>query len=296
MSSDSYYAMRKRKWDTLAETWQDTGPPASPSIEDIGNYRKLLQEQLASVRDGRIIILGSTPRLRDMLAEDDHFRQFEVVCVDFSTLMYERASHITKTRNSKERLELADWLTFDVGSKMYDAVLGDKVIDNIMPTDWHTFFLRIHSHLRPGGGFIAHLALADEQFRNVTFTSALTKWSGIYDAGISPLEDVVSGLWEDVLTASAFKDGNYFNTVKTGRFSDEVEQLQLRREHLANSQARVFDEFIRVFWPTHDDEWSSYKYEEIIERMKGYFEHDCTVFSSDYNVATVQPIVRMKAI
>ena len=42
------YSSQKEKWNSLASTWIDAGPPASPSGEDIKNFDKLL-------RDGYII-------------------------------------------------------------------------------------------------------------------------------------------------------------------------------------------------------------------------------------------------
>ena len=94
------------------------------------------------------------------------------------------------------------------------------------------------------------------------------------------------------MTASAFKDGNYYNTVKIERFSDEIEALQSRVN--TPIEREILDEFIRVFWGSRNDEWSSYQYEEILNVMSDYFDHDKTVYSRDYDVACVQPIVRMK--
>lgn len=286
---------QKAKWDSLASNWVDTGPPASPSAEDVWNYEQLLTETLPRDSSESVILLGCTPSLRDMLARIIRNGNSEVVCVDFSTKMYEQTTRATKFRNPNERFVLADWCDFDIGKSLYSAILGDKVIDNIMPPQWPDLFERVHYHLRPGGSFIVHLALADERFRTVTFTKALEKWAALRLQAKLPIEHVVAGLWEDVLTASAFKDGNYYNTVKTGRFADEVEAISRKHESLELNQKEIFNEFLRVFWPSRDDEWSSYQYEEILEAMSQYFVHDKTVYSTDYDVAVVQPIIRMKA-
>lgn len=295
MSKSSYYSQQKGKWDALASTWVDTGPPASPSDEDVENYKKLLIEGLSGLHTGKIILLGCTPKLRDMLSNYELFERFEVVCVDFSLTMYERTTRALKHPNKNERFELADWLTFDLGKEKFNAVFGDKVIDNIMPDEWTTFFARIRHHLCSNGSFIVHLALADDRFKKVTFFSAFEKWAYSHAQRKAPLEQIVSGLWEDTLTASAFKDGNYHNTVKIGRFADEVEELYRKRDSLTSVHQEILNEFIRVFWDSREDQWSSYQYQEILNKMSNYFVHDKTIYSRDYDVASIQPIVRMKA-
>ena len=285
----------KQKWDRLATTWVDTGPPASPSNEDIENFRNLLQDAIGDLSEGKIIILGSTPRLRDMLATHPRFQNFEVVCVDFSEEMYRRTTALVKHPNPNERFVLSDWLEFDIGFYEFHAVLGDKVIDNIMPQNWKAFFRRVHHHLRTNGSFIVHLAPQNMTFQYVTFAQSLHKWSEYHSRPEGSLERAAAGLWEECLGASAFYDGTRHNTQKTSRFLNEVESILAQIGSLDRSHREVFDEFIRVFWSSRDDEWSSYDYAEILAVMDEYFSHDKTVHSGDYSVATIQPIVRMKA-
>ncbi len=180
MTKDSHYAKRKNKWDTLASTWVDTGPPASPSNEDVENYKQFLLESLIGLNTGKFLLLGCTPKLRTMLSSFDAFKRFEVICIDFSLEMYKETTKTIKSPNPNERFEFADWLKLNIGKEEFAAILGDKVIDNIMPDHWMTFFERLHYHLHPGGYFITRLALADRRFKFVTFESALKKWTN-YD-------------------------------------------------------------------------------------------------------------------
>lgn len=283
------------KWDNLASKWVHTGPPASPSNEDIENFSHLLYDGIHGKSGGRVIILGCTPKLRDMFVEIEGLRSCEVVCVDFSSLMYEKTSQATKHKNPNEKFHLSDWLAMDLGLHRFDAVLGDKVIDNVMPDDWNDFFGRLHYHLVPGGYFIVHLAPQNMTFKNLTFTSSLEKWGIYYKRHPGSLEKVVSGFWEEVLGASAFKGETRFHTQKIERFTDEIEKLRSEINHIDPYQREILEEFVKVFWNSRNDEWSSYLYEEILEVMSPYFEHEKTVHSGDYNVASVQPIVRLRA-
>lgn len=293
---DTNLERQRRKWDSLAPNWDDTGPPASPSAEDVVNFDRLLADSISEGSDGTIMLLGCTPKLRDMLAKSPIYSHFDVLCVDFSLAMFERASQITQLRNPRERFVLADWLSMDLGRSTALAVLGDKVIDNVMPDHWPAFIERVHYHLLPGGCFVVHLALADEKFKGITFHDSLMKWGSLLAQHHIPLQEAAAGLWEDILTASAFAGGSYYNTVSIGRFANDVQSVIESLESLPAMSRVVFEEFLRVFWPSHADEWSSYQYQEIIDLMGSHFTHGLTLFSSDYDVASVQPIVQMKAI
>jgi len=285
----------KEKWNRLASTWVNTGPPASPSDEDISNFSNLLQDALSDKSTGTIMILGCTPKLRDLLCDFKGFKSFDVVCVDFSREMYERTTESVKCHNPREQFVLEDWLTMDIGQQRFDAVLGDKVIDNVMPGDWTTFFERVHYHLRPHGYFIVHLAPQNMTFKHITFSTSLDKWADFYRHYRGSLERAASGFWEEVLGATAFKGGMRHNTQKIERLEDEVEAIRMKLDSLDQYHQDVFNVFLRVFWNSREDEWSSYDYEEILWVMNKYFTHDKTLHSKDYIVASIQPIVRMKA-
>jgi len=293
MAIATRHALAQAKWDNLAATWVDTGPPASPSTQDIANYRMLLEQALGHRRTGNLVILGSTPKLRDLLASEP-FLGFNVLCVDFSAKMYTQMSAAVGHPNPRETFHLEDWCTFRAAGAEYDAILGDKCIDNVMPEDWDAFFSNVHYHLRPGGAFIVHLALADSRFQGVPLRDALAKWSDRLHSKQDSLRNAAAGFWEDLLTASAFKNG-YHNTVTTSRFADEVEEALSHEAELDTHAQQLLHEFFRVFWPSRDDLWSSYQYAEIIERMSPYFFHERTLYSADYDVAPVQPLVLMRA-
>lgn len=288
----THYLEQKRKWDSLATTWIDTGPPASPSNEDMQNYSLMLLDSLSTSTKGQVILLGCTPKIREMFATIDGLKDVNLTCVDFSEKMHSQTTTAMSTSNPNETFILDNWLDFDLGKHKFDAILGDKAIDNIMPDDWDRFFSQIYYHLRPSGSFIVHLALADKQFKNISFNDALDKWVNMRMTSNQSLEQIASGLWEDLLTASAYKDG-YHNTVTISRFSKEVEAYSDEIGIVNEYQQEVFNEFKRLFWKSKEDLWASYQYQEILDAMSKYFSHTQTLYSHDYDVAKVQPIIRM---
>jgi hypothetical protein len=289
------YTSNKEKWDRLASTWVDAGPPASPSDEDIENYKSLLLEGLGRAQAGRILVLGSTPRLRDMLCGAHELRKFTIDCVDISEQMYLRTSQSTLCHNPNERLVVSDWLTMELGKHQFHAVLGDKVIDNVHPENWVALLRRVYYHLRRSGCFIVRLAPQNTELRGVTFNSALEKWAGRYQQNAVSLAGAASGFWEELLGASAFQGEERHKTQKTARFSDDLEASLAQFDLLDQNYQAVLNEFIRVFWASREDEWSSYDYDEILGLMGKYFRHGRTIYSTDYAAGGLQPIICMRA-
>lgn len=288
----THYLEQKRKWDALATTWIETGPPASPSDDDINIYKSMLIESLSGKTNGQVALLGCTPKIRKLFTTTKELRDIKLVCIDFSESMHFQTTKVLDKQNPNEKFFLGNWLDFNIREHAFDVILGDKAIDNIMPDDWDQFFMQLQYHLSPGGSFIIHLALADDDFRKITFESALEKWANIYDNSQESLGQIASGFWEDLLTASAYKDG-YHNTVTISRFAPEVDAFLKSIDQSDKLRQEIFYEFKRIFWDSKDDLWSSYQYQEIIDFMGKRFSHKQTLFSTDYDAAKVQPIVHL---
>jgi|GEM_PF-5945701 len=284
----------KRKWDELASKWTLTGPPASPSDEDVGNFRFLLTHGLELSSSTRVMLLGCTLALRTMLSDLCYHHHMEVVCVDISSMMYTRTSEAMAEPNPHETFECLDWLEMNLGKASFTAILGDKVVDNVMPEDWDTFFKRLQRHSEPDGLLILRVAPQNMTLKGATFRGLLTRWADRYRRGMDSLPAVVSGLWEELLGASAFKGSMRHTTQQIGRFADEVNDLMTRYGCIDEVEKRVFADFLELFWASKDESWSSYDYEEILDRLGAFFTHETTVHSTDYGAASHQPIIRAR--
>jgi hypothetical protein len=280
----------KAKWDELSKSWEEAGPPATPSKQDIQNFSLLMSKYIRP--DSRILLLGSTPSLRLMMANE--YESCEVVCVDFSNEMYRRTSELITLKNPRESVVFGNWLDFNLGALGFSVALGDKIIDNIAPKDWRPLFENIHRHLEDEGCLIVHMAIADSSFKTVTVDSALEKWSKTFEAGQIDLNTTVAGFWEDLLTASAFADGNYYNTVTIDRFRSDLERVYgtLDDQPFSSPRRQILKVFKDMFASSWHSEWSSYQLEDIRNETIDLFELDSLVYSTDYEAAKCQPIGR----
>jgi len=109
---------RAGKCDSLAETWHDAGPPASPSAGDLKIYSRFLKQAMRNVDSPKIMILGSTPRLRTLVAR----LEVSVTCVDISERMLVKTSELLSSRNTRETLVCQDWLHLDVPGPKFSAI------------------------------------------------------------------------------------------------------------------------------------------------------------------------------
>ncbi len=285
----------KRKWDKLAATWTLAGPPASPSLQDVGNYAQFLSHSGTSRPHQRVMILGCTPSLRDLFATHPVLSEVEVVCIDFSQKMYARSSKFVSVPNARERFAEADWLSMDLGQNNFSAIVGDKVFDNILPEDWHRFVAQLHRHLAPGGIFVTRLACQNMRLEGHSFMTLLSKWSSTYEHNSGNLSECVSALWEELLGASAFVGGRH-NTQSISRFISEINSLKGKLQHVGKHQRVLFVELLRLFEGSFEDVWSSYTFDDIVTLMADSFRLQGTLLSEDYAAAERQPVVLFAAL
>jgi SAM-dependent methyltransferase len=134
------------KWDNdIAMDWRWVIPPARPSLSELAVYDRLLGSYAPN---SRILILGSTPELRDLA----YFHQFHVTVVDYNKRTYNILKHEMR-HPSNERLIVQDWREMDL-PRRYDIVIGDLVI-NMMPfDDLDRFFGNVLKGLKENGIFI----------------------------------------------------------------------------------------------------------------------------------------------
>lgn len=282
----------KKKWDKLSLTWMDAGPPATPSKEDLFNYKTLIWDCIKH-NEGNILILGCTPGIREIFLQTEFINSINIICVDFSKKMYDKTTEFLKEKNPYEKFIEANWLDFKLGENKFDAIIGDKIIDNIPPKYWTIFFKNIQLHLKASGGFIVHLAPQNELLKGASFTSLLSKWAINDISTPNSLRSITSGFWEELLGASAYKNGEH-NTQKIVRFENEVLAIIEHHQSLNESERKIFNEFIRVFWDSRKDEWSSYSYLGILKRMNKYFKLSKITYSADYKTAPKQPIILLR--
>jgi len=155
----------QRPWQDLVNNWDILASPGRPSVWEIKLYEQWAKPHLR--KGANVLLLGSTPELRDMLAKHD----CKVVVVDNNLSMIEGMVKYVKRKPKNEIWVKTDWLKAPLKEKYFDLVLGDFVLSNLPYTAHDQFLKRIKNWLKPNGSFITRI----ESFKDYYQTMSIAK-------------------------------------------------------------------------------------------------------------------------
>jgi len=146
-------------WGRRSHSWRQTVPPVRPSRGDIKIYEQFLRGKM-DVK--RVLILGSTPELREMVARETNATIY-VADESFSMLtgMLKFAPHVDPL---KEKWIKDDWLALPLPAKFFDVILGDVVLHQVTPKREHAFLQHMLFLLQDDGIFITRLFFLHQSF------------------------------------------------------------------------------------------------------------------------------------
>lgn len=161
LHSESEYANQEQwYWSSIAPFWQYCPSPIRPSSEDIMLYRRFLEKK---DEPKRILLLGSTPELRDLIASTAGAR---VYVADLSFRMLQDMLRFTRNvRASEETWLKCDWLDIPCPNGFFDVVIGDLALQQLPPGLEMLFLEKIHSLLDDNGVFVGRFQFFDDRIR-----------------------------------------------------------------------------------------------------------------------------------
>lgn len=142
-------AINKKVWDKIQTDYQKFLPPLVPSRRRIKIYKDLLKGVIKD-SGNKVLLLGATPAIRDLLAQ----MKFDVTLIDVSLNMIKAMTRLRKI-NSKERKIIGNWLEAETLIKdKFDCVIGDAVTNNLIFSQYPVFFQKMKDLLKPSGSLI----------------------------------------------------------------------------------------------------------------------------------------------
>jgi hypothetical protein len=139
-------------WQAAATRWSRVNGRPSPG--DVAVYRKLAARKL----DGRILILGVTPEIRDLVAEADA----RPVLIDMSAAMHEATSGLLRRADpARETWVEGDWSEIRLLAGTFDLVLGDMIWWALSVAGQHELRDAIHTALKTDGLFVGRFRFTD---------------------------------------------------------------------------------------------------------------------------------------
>jgi SAM-dependent methyltransferase len=141
-------------WESIARRWASRPSPWRPSRGDIALYRELAGRRLS----GRVLILGTTAELRDLVAEActaPVYADLSAAMRDVTTPMLRRADPAAETWIE------GDWCEAPIPRGEFDLALGDMIwwVNSVQKQ----YPLRdaIHGFLKPDGLFVGRFRFTD---------------------------------------------------------------------------------------------------------------------------------------
>ncbi len=109
---------KKENW--WFNVWKKAGLPFFPSQGEIKFYKKTV-DKIAKRNNPKVLVLGATPQIRDLLAE---YRNIQVYLIDVNIPVYRAMTRLRKKKNPREKLVVADWLKMPFPDNFFDLVVG----------------------------------------------------------------------------------------------------------------------------------------------------------------------------
>ena len=157
--------LHRSYWDDKSLFWKYGTMPNRPSSGDIQRYRYFLDH---AKRYNKILLLGSTPELRDLLAE--RYDTSKIFLMDSSFPMILAMTRETKRVNPKKEIWIKSlWEEPNLPSEFFDIVIGDLVLQQFPPYKEEKFLQQISNFLVPHGTFIMRCRILDEDIRKMLF-------------------------------------------------------------------------------------------------------------------------------
>jgi SAM-dependent methyltransferase len=157
-------------WKGIANMWNNYFTvPSRISKQEVNQYKQWLKEirQLADKNKKPLsaLVLGATPELRDALSEFG----YEISSIDINKDMFLAMDQLLKSKDSKEKIVIGNWLENNLPSDSFDVILGDAVLPNIPWSQRIKLLKEVKRLLKPNGIFLtrAFCVPGKKPFKNV---------------------------------------------------------------------------------------------------------------------------------
>jgi SAM-dependent methyltransferase len=272
-------------WQKIAQAWQKMTSPSRPSLGDVQVYGKFIQQIIKGNRHYRVLVLGSTPELRNLILKLGLSKKIDLYLLDMNLAMIYAMNSFLEIDAAKERRIIGDWLKMPFKDQFFDIVLGDEILINVAEKNRDGLLQEIYRALRPGGAFIARASHINPLAKNFTVAKSLNKYSKLYLQHKLTLNQVLNYLFEEIFELSYFRNNEkylYINAL----LGDIRHQMRSRDA----VKAMIMRLFVNEYQALMHQRWSWESYGQQIKRFKKYFKIEKIETAKDYLYAYILPI------
>ena len=140
--------VKKGTWkNDLAQVWDKILPPARPFPSELKIFEKYIKK-FAKNKDAKILILGATPELRDLVLK----HKLTPICADIHKKNFIALKKLMKYKG-KEIFIHSDWLKLK-GKEIYDLIIGDTAFTMLPWKKWEDCLKRLKQIVKKDGMII----------------------------------------------------------------------------------------------------------------------------------------------
>ena len=169
----------------MVESWSKITEPAIPSKNEIQFIREYISNNYLAQHEFKVLILGSTPRLRDLLSEFVNCKVF--LCDINPEMTFAMTELLEKANPENETWVKTSWLDMPFKDQNFDLILGDITIDNV-PFELHNQYIdEVRRVLKDTGTYLGRFIFFRDHHDVIDFEKTLESYGELTPAKLSPL-------------------------------------------------------------------------------------------------------------
>lgn len=157
------------EWKKTANFWESCTPPARPSVGEIKIYQQAIDEKLKNHNKLNILILGSTPELRDLAGE--YGDKVYLVSCDINIEMYLAMTSLLKNKLNDEVFICSNWTKMPLRTGFFDIIMGDGVVGNV--SDDQIFLMHLKKLLKNDGVLVTRVPFIPKNLKQIPIDELL---------------------------------------------------------------------------------------------------------------------------
>lgn len=236
--------------------------PGKPTEEEKGIYTDFIRQcfEKGKLKNPKILLLGATPAIRDLLAEFDA----EVTLLDVNKEMVIAMNKLIKHRK-KEKIVEGNWIDMPFEDNEFDIVSGDGVLSNVDKENKEKMLEEIKRVLKPKGFFVARVYFIPEDWKKLPTEDILKKFSDMdhpYDRNTELLVHIMN---------------NTFNPETGEVYLSKVRDMLMKywkhgKYHYEDKKVEELLNRMHEMWEPYEKIWCAGTKKQVFNKIKKYFD------------------------
>lgn len=279
-------------WGRISDDYSKLVVPNRPSEDDLTSYGLSVNKVLKNKRKAKVMVMGSTPELRNMLYLYSVLNDAEVFCVDASSSMYDAMKvFMINADFKKEKYVEASWLETGFKEKTFDLVVGDEVICNVPSESHNKLFKEVSRVLKDDGIWVTRHNLYATRGGNSSIKEVLVDVARKVSCGEYDSQKAVNILFtrifliRDPRGSSTVSIGNHLKLIRN-EIKGKLKKHKLLPV-IKELSSLYKDNFFKI---CGDYKWHLLSEKESERELEEVFVIKEKLYSNDYVTAKCSPI------